>query len=38
MQACMAGKNEGVMVIKQIENHGWFYPDITSVVLERTLY
>ena len=30
------GKNEGVMVIKQIENHGWFYPDITSVVLERT--
>jgi alpha-L-fucosidase len=30
------GKNEGVMVIKHIENHGWFYPDITSVVLERT--
>jgi alpha-L-fucosidase len=30
------GKNEGVMVIKNIENHGWYYPDITSVVLERT--
>lgn len=30
------GKNEGVMVIKNIKDHGWFYPDITSVVLERT--
>ena len=30
------GKNEGVMVIKHIENHGWYYPNITSVVLERT--
>ena len=29
-------KNEGVMVIKQIENHGWFYPGISSIVLERT--
>jgi len=30
------GKNEGVMVIKKIDNHGWFYPGITSIVLERT--
>ncbi|WP_186754321.1 alpha-L-fucosidase [Echinicola salinicaeni] len=30
------GKNEGVMVIKDIKDHGYFYEGISSVVLERT--
>ena len=29
------GKNEGVMVIKDITEHGFFYPGISSVVMER---
>ena len=30
------GKNEGVMVIKDIKDHGFFYENVASVVLERT--
>ncbi|WP_299583894.1 alpha-L-fucosidase [uncultured Sunxiuqinia sp.] len=30
------GKNEGVMVIKDIKEHGFYYEGISSVVLERT--
>jgi alpha-L-fucosidase len=29
------GVNEGVMVIKNIENHGFYYDNISTVVLER---
>jgi alpha-L-fucosidase len=29
------GTNEGVMVIKNITRHGFFYPGISSVVMER---
>ncbi|MCQ0111508.1 alpha-L-fucosidase [Zhouia amylolytica] len=30
------GENQGVMVIKDIKNHGYFYDKISTVVLERT--
>lgn len=30
------GKNEGVMVIKDIPRHGYFYEKVSTVVLERT--
>ena len=30
------GKNEGVMVIKDIKDHGFYYDKVSSVVLERT--
>jgi alpha-L-fucosidase len=30
------GKNEGVMVFKDIKDHGIYYPGISSVVMERT--
>ncbi len=29
------GENEGVMVIKEINRHGFYYPGISSVVMER---
>lgn len=29
------GKNEGVMVIKNITRHGYFYPSVSSIALER---
>ncbi|MEX0273160.1 MAG: alpha-L-fucosidase [Flavobacteriaceae bacterium] len=30
------GENQGVMVVKDIKDHGYFYDKISSVVLERT--
>jgi alpha-L-fucosidase len=29
------GRNEGVMVIKDITRHGYFYPGVSSIALER---